>query len=240
MNDSRNPSGTVPKIGRSMWMRGILSLLLVLGTMGGFLFGSAGRLDWLAAWILVGGYGLFLVGFMLWGFIRNPDLIRERGRVAENVKIWDKWINAIYTLLLVALLVVSGLDAGRFGWATAPAVVQILGGVMVLGAAALIFWTLAENAYLSRWARIQDDRGQQVISSGPYAVVRHPMYAGIIVLMAGMPLALGSLWGLVPGGLIGILYLVRTQLEDRMLLNELEGYREYASRVRYRLIPGLW
>jgi protein-S-isoprenylcysteine O-methyltransferase Ste14 len=160
--------------------------------------------------------------------------------VAENVKTWDKWINGVYTFLLIVLLVVSGLDAGRFGWSSMPIQVQIVGGVMLVMAAGLIFRTLAENTYLSRWARIQDDRGQQVINSGPYAVVRHPMYAGIIVLMVGMPLALGSSWGLVPGGLIGVLYVVRTMLEDRMLHHELKGYREYANQVRYRLIPWVW
>lgn len=240
MDDPHTSSDRGRAIDRSLWLRGLLSLALVLGTMGIFLFGSAGRLDWLAAWVLISAYGLFLLVFMLWGLTRNPDLLRERGRVAPNVKVWDKWINALYTFLLVGLLVVCGLDAGRFGWSSVSPLIQIVGGVMMVGAAGLIFWTLAENTYLSRWARIQDDRGQQVISSGPYALVRHPMYAGVITLMIGMPLGLGSLWGLVPGGLIGILYIVRTHLEDRMLHQELEGYPTYASRVRSRLLPRIW
>jgi protein-S-isoprenylcysteine O-methyltransferase Ste14 len=240
MDDLGTSSTAGPQKNGSLWWRGALSLLYVLGTMGLLLFGAAGRLDWPAAWFLIGGYGMYLVIFMVWGFERNPDLIRERAHVAENVKGWDKWINAIYTVLLVALLVVCGLDAGRFGWSRITSLVRLAGWLMLLGAGGLIFWTLVENSYLSRWARIQDDRGQQVISSGPYAKIRHPMYAGIIVLMTAIPLALGSWWGLVPGGMISALFLLRTILEDRMLIHELDGYQQYAQRVRYRLLPWVW
>jgi protein-S-isoprenylcysteine O-methyltransferase Ste14 len=240
MDSDRSTSAHTQKVDAKQWLRGVLSLAIILGTIAVLLFGSAGRLNWLAAWCLILGYGVYLVIYMLWGFRRNPDLVRERGQVSENVKVWDKWINAIYTLLVVALLIISGLDAGRYGWSSVSSAMQIMGGLMVVLAGWLIFRTIVENDYLSRWARIQDDRGQQVISTGPYAVVRHPMYAGIILLMLGMPMALGSLWGLVPGALIGCLFLLRTSLEDRMLHQELDGYTAYASRVRYRLLPWIW
>jgi protein-S-isoprenylcysteine O-methyltransferase Ste14 len=240
MPNNQPQPATHSTAGLALWLRAILSLGIVLMTMGGLLFGSAGTLAWPAAWALIFAYGLFLLGFMGWGLTRNPELLRERGRVADNVKVWDKWINALYTLLLLVLLIISGLDARRFHWTSVPLFVQILAGICIVLAAWLIFRTIAENAYLSRWARIQDDRGQRVINTGPYAVVRHPMYAGIIILMVGMPLALGSLWGVVPGVMIGMLYIVRTALEDRMLMDELEGYRAYASTVRYRLIPRIW
>ena len=96
------------------------------------------------------------------------------------------------------------------------------------------------NTFLSRTVRIQDDRGQQVIDTGPYRWVRHPMYLGIIVLMISIPLLLGSLWALIPGAMIGILFTVRTVLEDRTLQQELPGYPEYARRVRHRLLPWIW
>jgi protein-S-isoprenylcysteine O-methyltransferase Ste14 len=224
----------------SLWIRAILNLGILLTILGGLLFGAAGTLAWPAAWILILAYGLFLLIFMVWGLIYNPDLLRERSRVAENVKGWDKWINGIYTLLLVALLVLSGLDAARYKWTSVSSSIQIASGIVLVLAAWVIFRTIAENAYLSRWARIQDDRGQRVISTGPYAVIRHPMYAGIIVLMVCMPLSLGSLWGLVPGVWIGVLFVVRTILEDRMLMEELDGYRDYAGKVRHRLLPGIW
>lgn len=235
-------NNTAPQSRRkgSLWLRAILNLAIILTLMGGLLFGPAGTLAWPAAWILIVAYGLFLLGFMVWGLIYNPDLLRERSRVAENVKIWDKWINGLYALLLVGLLILSGLDAVRFKWTSMPYIIQIAAGMLLVLAAWLIFRTIAENAYLSRWARIQDDRGQQVISTGPYAVVRHPMYAGIMVLMVCMPLSLGSWWGLLPGVLIGVLFVVRTILEDRMLMDELDGYRDYAANVRYRIVPGIW
>jgi protein-S-isoprenylcysteine O-methyltransferase Ste14 len=96
------------------------------------------------------------------------------------------------------------------------------------------------NTFLSRHVRIQDDRSQQTVTHGPYRWIRHPMYLGVIVLMPGISLVLGSIWALVPGGLIDILFIVRTALEDRTLQAELAGYREYAQNVRYRLFPGIW
>ncbi len=103
-----------------------------------------------------------------------------------------------------------------------------------------MLWTTASNMYLSRWVRIQDERSQQAVSSGPYHFIRHPMYLGVMLLMLAIPLCLGSLWDLVPGAMIGILFILRTALEDRALLSELAGYPEYAQKVRYRLIPGIW
>ena len=240
MEDNQSQSAPQTRTNLSLWLRALINLGLILTIMGLLLFGSAGTLAWPAAWILILAYGLFLLGFLIWGITSNQDLLQERSRVAENVKVWDKWINGLYALLLVAVLVVSGLDARRYQWTTVPVIVQILAGIFIVLSAWLILRTIVENAYLSRWARIQDDRGHQVVSTGPYAVVRHPMYIGILVLMVSMPLQLGSLWGVVPGGLIGVLFVLRTTLEDRMLMDELEGYRDYASKVRYRLIPRIW
>jgi len=138
------------------------------------------------------------------------------------------------------MLVLAGLDAGRFRWAVAPLALQILGWLGAAFAGWIIFRTVAVNTYLSRTVRIQDDRGQKVIDTGPCARVRHPMYTGIILLMISIPLLLGSLWALIPGSLTGVLFILRTTLEDRTLRKELAGYSEYAGRVRYRLLPGVW
>ncbi len=127
-------------------------------------------------------------------------------------------------------------SAGR----SVPAVLQVVGVLLLIFSGIVIWWVISVNYYLSRYARIQDDRGQQVVTEGPYRFVRHPMYAMFIPFMLGIGLVLGSWWALVPGGLIGVLYLVRTALEDKMLQEELPGYREYALKVRYRLFPGLW
>jgi protein-S-isoprenylcysteine O-methyltransferase Ste14 len=170
------------------YLRGISRILIIVLVLAVVLFASSGRVDWPAAWMLVSLYAVYLFGVMVWGIKKAPDLLQERGRVAANVKVWDKVINVVYTILVVGQLVVSGLDAQRFGWSSVPLVLQGLGGLGLIVAGWLIWRTMVENAYLSRWARIQDDRGQRVISSGPYALVRHPMYTAIILLVHAMAL----------------------------------------------------
>ena len=160
--------------------------------------------------------------------------------MAENVKPWDKRILAVYTGLLPTVFITAGLDAGRFRWSAVPAVIQGIAWMGLVSAAALIFWTTTSNTFLSRQARIQEERSQKVVSTGPYRVVRHPMYLGILVLFLYLGPALGSFYALIPGSAIGILFVIRTGKEDAMLLNELSGYKDYAQRVHFRLIPGLW
>jgi protein-S-isoprenylcysteine O-methyltransferase Ste14 len=217
-----------------------LRLAIIVGALAGLLFLPAGRLDWLQAWLFVVAFGLFLAFYGLWASVKDPDQLRERGRIAENVKQWDKVIMAVYTLLLLVLFPLAGLDAGRFRWSSVPLAITLLGWLGFFAAGSLVFWTLATNTFLSRMARIQHDRGQRVVTSGPYRYVRHPMYAGNVVLFLCVPLVLGSWWAGIPGLLISGLFVLRTGLEDRMLRQELEGYSDYAQCVRYRLLPGIW
>jgi protein-S-isoprenylcysteine O-methyltransferase Ste14 len=223
-----------------LWARGVVRILIIIVILEAILLLAAGRSDWPAAWLLAVLYFAFLLTVMVWGTRNAPELIRERTKIAGNVETWDKVVNALYAVLLVVLLATAGLDAGRYHWSSMPMPIQALGVVGLLFAGWLIWRTMAENAYLSRWARIQDDRGQNVVTSGPYRYVRHPMYAAIIVLVLSTAIALGSWWALIPSGLIGALFAFRTLLEDRMLHEELTGYQEYAARVRYRLLPGVW
>ena len=224
----------------SLWIKRIFSILLLIAVMDALLFGAAGRLDWFGAWLLTGLYLAFLLVVVIWATRKAPGLMEERSRVAENVKPWDKIITSIYTVLLRTLLVTAGLDAGRFRWSVMPVVLQGVGVILLVLSGIVIWRVMSVNYYLSRYARIQDDRGQQVVTEGPYRYVRHPMYAMLVPFMLGIALVLGSWWALIPGGLIGMLYVIRTALEDRMLQNELPGYREYAQKVRYRLFPGIW
>jgi protein-S-isoprenylcysteine O-methyltransferase Ste14 len=211
-----------------------------LAVPAGLLFVPTGRLDWPQGWAFVVAFGIFLLIYAIWGAFRNPELVQERGRVASNVKSWDKVIIGNYTALLPVLFVLAGLDAGRFRWSALPLAAQAGGWAAMALAGGLVYWAVATNTYLSRLARIQQDRGQTVVTSGPYHYVRHPMYLGIIVLFLGLPLALGSFYALIPGLLIGILFVVRTAKEDAMLQTELTGYTEYARQVRWRLMPGLF
>jgi len=228
-----------PAIWRALLKR-IVALFVLILVMDLLLFVPAGTLDWPAAWVFSALYTAFLLVYAVWGTLRAPELMKERSQVAENVKIWDKVIIAIYTVLLLATLVVAGLDVGRFQWSRMAVAWQIiaLGGMFLAGA--IIFWTILTNAYLGRMVRIQEDRGHQVVTGGPYRYVRHPMYVGIILLLPCVALFLGSWWAFIPGSLIAILFVIRTALEDRTLQAELPGYAEYAQRVRYRLLPGVW
>ncbi len=218
----------------------VRSLVVVLGGLALLLFVPAGRLDWFEAWALIAAYGAFLTLYALWGLMKDPEQLQERGRTAQNVKPWDKVIMAAYTVFLLLTPIVAGLDAGRFRWSAVPPLAKALAWLGLILAGALIFWALTTNTYLSRMARIQDDRGQVVVTAGPYRFVRHPMYVGIILLFVCMPVMLGSWWALLPGAVIGLLFVMRTAKEDRMLRDELPGYVEYAQRVRYRLVPRVW
>lgn len=220
----------------------VLSLAAVMGGLAVLLFVPAGRLDWVEAWAFIFAYTAFLAFYAWWGLKRDPEQLHERGRAhkADNVKPWDRTILAAYTVLLPLTPIVAGLDAGRYRWSTVPPYVKGLAWLGLFLAGTLVFWALTANTYLSRMARIQDDRGQVAITTGPYRFVRHPMYLGIIVLFLCMPVALGSWWALLPSIVIGFLFVLRTAKEDRMLRDELPGYVEYTRRVRYRLAPGIW
>jgi len=228
------------KAPKSKLIKIIAQILILMSILGALLFLPAGRWDWPQAWVLI----IFLAGYFLLyvfiGIFQDPEQTRERSHMAANVKRWDKILMRIYTALLPIVFIIAGLDWGRFEWSSVPIFIQILAWIGLALAGALILWTVHTNTYLSRYARIQEDRHQQVISTGPYSIVRHPMYFGIIVLFFCLGPALGSFYALIPGLLIDVLFILRTAKEDQMLLVELSGYKAYTKRVRYRLIPGLW
>jgi protein-S-isoprenylcysteine O-methyltransferase Ste14 len=221
-------------------LKRIVSVFVLIAFIGTLMFLVAGRLDWGGAWIFLSLFFIFLLLFAIWGTFKMPELLAERGKVERNVKWWDKLIMSLYTVLFFATFVVAALDAGRFRWSHVPLAIQLIGAVGMFPTGALAWWAMATNAYASRFMRIQDDRGQHVVTTGPYGFVRHPMYAGVAILFWCIPLTLESYWALVPGFMITILFVIRTALEDEALHAELPGYAEYAQRVRYRLIPGIW
>jgi len=228
-----------PAIWRVLLKR-VAAVVLVILVLDLLLFIPARRLDWPTAWILSVLYGVFLLAYVVWGTLKAPDLLKERSQVAQNVKPWDKAIMSMYTVLLLATPVLAGLDVGRAQRSPMPVALQVLGLVGIVLAGSLIFWTILANAYLGRWVRIQEDRGHQAVTGGPYHYVRHPMYLGLILLFPCMVLFLGSWWALVPAILIAMLMVIRTALEDRTLQAELAGYAEYSRQVRHRLLPGVW
>jgi protein-S-isoprenylcysteine O-methyltransferase Ste14 len=170
----------------------------------------------------------------------SPELMAERLKPPKGAKSWDRTLLSILRLMQLARYILAGLDQ-RHGWTgDFPLGVQLSGlAVCVLGYA-LLAWAMTSNAYFSQIVRIQSDRGHTVVTQGPYRVVRHPAYVGMILFELAMPVLLASWSAIIVSGLCAILIIIRTALEDRTLLVELPGYADYARHVRYRLLPGVW
>lgn len=207
------------------------------------LFVCAGDIGWWQAWV----YSLLFVAAGLGGrFLaerRHPGLLAERQNIdnIQTVKAWDKVLAPLMALSIsLPLVIVAGLDH-RFGWSPAfPLWLILLGFFLIAFGYAFAVWALVENRFFSSVVRIQTDRGHVVCDSGPYRIVRHPGYAGNILPLLGIVLALSSLWTLIPAAVALVIAVIRTALEDRTLQEELPGYKEYTRRVRYRLFPGIY
>jgi len=225
-----------PKIGWRPALRAALGQVVLIAV----LLAAAGRLDWWRGWLYAGMIVAMLLVNMSIVTRRNPQLIAERWKERSDTKGFDKVLVSAYTVSLMVMVVVAGLDAGRFGWSTVPAALLWVGVAgFVLGDVPVVL-ALSENPHLEATVRIQTDRGHRVVTTGPYRVVRHPMYSGLIVSLVSWPLVLGSLWAYAPLAATIVLLVVRTALEDRTLQRELPGYAEYARTTRFRLVPGVW
>jgi len=214
-----------------------LSIPLVLLLCGG-------DFGWWQAWV----YSLLIVaagiGGRIWAELRHPGLLAERHnmeKIQSSTKAWDKVLAPLMALSVVfPLVIVAGLDH-RGGWSPVfPLWLIVLGFIMISLGYAFATWALVENRFFSSTVRIQTDRGHVVCDRGPYRIVRHPGYAGNIPPLLGIVLALGSVWTLIPAAVALIIAVIRTELEDQTLKEELQGYRDYARRVHYRLIPGIY
>jgi protein-S-isoprenylcysteine O-methyltransferase Ste14 len=234
--DAAAPGGK--QIARMAVRFAILILLLPI-----ILFVTAGRADWPMGWAYIGITLLATVLSRVLVARRNPDLLLERATAerAGNVKGWDRILVPVVALYgPLAMLIVAGLSQ-RFGWMPRlPVWMQWVGLAGVAFGSTLSVWAMVTNRFFSAYVRIQTERGQTAVSSGPYRYVRHPAYAGGVILDLALPFMLDAAWALVPGLLLAATMVVRTALEDRTLIAELAGYAEYTRRVHYRLIPGLW
>ena len=220
-------------------MKQFIPVIFSLAITSLCLFASSGRLNWANAWVLLGlNFAASLTSTAL--FSRNPDLATERRNVKAG-KNWDKPIVAIVVLIgPVATWITAGLDT-RFHWSdTMPPSAFVAGVLVAVFSAALIAWAMHSNKFFSSVVRIQKDRGHVVVTSGPYRFVRHPGYTGIAAFTLATPLILNSRWAFVPAVVTAAVTGLRTALEDRTLHNELEGYADYARRVKYRLAPPVW
>jgi len=220
-----------------------IGLIVVYLSIPLVLFVCAGDIGWWQAWV----YSLLIVAAGVGGRIlaerRHPGMVAERQNIEkiQVAKAWDKVLAPLMALSVsFPLVIVAGLDH-RFGWSPAfPLWLILLGFFLIAFGYAFAVWALVENRFFSSVVRIQTDRGHVVCDSGPYRIVRHPGYAGNILPLLGIVLALSSLWTLIPAAVALVIAVIRTALEDRTLQEELPGYKEYARRVRYRLIPGVY
>jgi protein-S-isoprenylcysteine O-methyltransferase Ste14 len=200
------------------------------------------RWGWWQAWV----YALVCVlGFVISRLLaaqRHPDLLAERSRFMqhEDAKSWDKLLAPLVGLGSGLVPLVAGLEARLGGTFAFSSALNLLGLVGVLAGYVLGAYALIENRFFSGMVRLQADRSQRVVTGGPYRWMRHPGYAGALLSYLGMPLFLDSPWAFVPAAFLLVVLVIRTGLEDRTLHEELEGYRDYARRGRYRLLPGLW
>ncbi len=213
---------------------------IIILILGADLFLSAGRLDWLEAWVFLAVYFVVAEAAAVWMLVRDPALSEERSRSHTNAKPFDRIIVPLNLVLTLGQWAVVGLDAGRLGWSAVPGWVRFLGGLAFIPSFGLTLWASRVNTFLSGQVRIQEERGHRAVVAGPYRLVRHPMYLGMILLDLGLPLLLGSFWALIASGLMIVLVIVRTALEDRALQAELPGYSELVHRTPYRLFPGIW
>lgn len=217
----------------------IIGMFVVIGLV---LFLAAGTIFWLAGWTYLLLFFIFTVALSAWLLKHNPGLLTERqtGIGKPDQKKWDKVFFAVAIILFLGWLVLMPLDAVRFHWSRVPLLLQVVGALLLLCSFYFYYLVFQENSYLSPAVRIQNERGQEVVSTGPYRYVRHPMYAVTLIFLVGITFLLGSWYGLFPALLLIIAVAFRAVQEEKTLRAELTGYGEYAARVKYRLIPFIW
>ncbi len=221
--------------------RWVFTSLIFVVLLAASLFLSAGTLLWWQAWVYIFTAAAILVLDYVVLVPISPDLLGERSRYQKGAKAWDQLLSRLMaTIGPLSIWILSGLDY-RNSWSDDfPVWVVALSMELVLLGGLLALWAMAANRFFVGMVRIQDERGHRVVKSGPYRYVRHPGYLGSLFYILFTPLALGSLWALVPAMLTMVVIFLRTYLEDKTLKDELHGYQEYAAEVHYRLAPGIW
>ena len=239
MSAKRVSKGPAQTVSPRQWIRLVVAYLLIPL----FLLICGGDLGWWQAWV----YALLVVaagiGGRIWAELRHPGLTAERQNIEniQNAKAWDKVLAPLMAVSIsYPMVIVAGLDH-RYVWSPEfPPWLNVIGFILISLGYAFAAWAVAENRFFYSVVVVRTDRGHVVCDSGPYRYVRHPGYAGNILPLFGIVLALGSVWTLLPVAVATVISVLRTVLEDRTLRAELPGYRDYARRVRYRLVPGIF
>src|ERR1700722_8608398 len=220
----------------------VIKTSIWLAVMAALLFAPAGTIWWPQAWVFL--VELAVTGLLIsgWLYVHDPALLAQRmaSPVQREQPAWDRIFMICVLLFFCAWLAVMGLDAVRFRASRVPVWAQVVGALAIL-VSQYVFWLVFRaNSYAAPVVKVQTDRGHAIATTGPYALVRHPMYAGAILLLIGIPLLLGSWYGLVLAPVLVVGFALRAVLEERTLQAQLPGYADYAARVRYRFIPLIW
>lgn len=209
--------------------------------LGGLMLLAAGTWNWPQLWTLMVEITVLNIGVHLWLLNTNPALLAERlGSPRQpDQTTWDKVFMVFAIVGMPIWFAVPGLDH-RWAWSDVPLWVEVMGAVLVAVSLLSMIFVFRANSFAAPIVKVQTERGHSIADTGPYAYVRHPMYAGAIPFLIGMPLLLGSWYGLIGSAVTIVALGFRAVGEERLLTRELDGYPEYAARVRYRLVPGVW
>jgi protein-S-isoprenylcysteine O-methyltransferase Ste14 len=204
------------------------------------LFICAGRMNYTQGWIFL-SINILSTLMNYFTIYKNTDLINERANLGEGIKSWDKLLLGISAIVYVIIIVIAGLDSGRFQWTNNSSWIIIITGILLTFIGQILFLTArSQNNFFSSVVRIQKERGHTVCDKGLYKIVRHPGYLGMMISLIALPFITTSIWSIIPTLVAVILLLIRTSLEDRTLKNELDGYVEYSKNTRNKLIPLIW
>ncbi len=215
-----------------MCVRAVMALLV----LGALFFGTAGTLAYWQAWLYLAILFIPMTFVLVYLLKHDPELLARRMRSREKEREQRRIVHLSW-IFFIAAFVLPGLDR-RWDWSQVPWVLAVVCAALVLLGYGMIAGVMRANTFLSRTVEV--DQGQKVISTGPYAIVRHPMYSGVILFYLASPLALGSWWALIPAALIVPLLVARIHNEEAVLVRDLPGYAEYRLKVKYRLLPGVW
>lgn len=220
----------------------IISILYIL-MYPVLLFAIAGDIFWIEGWVFSIYFLLNTFLIFLYLYLKDPALLAERFKITDKTsqKLWDKYLLGIVTITYFIWFVIMPLDAKRFAWTlNFPLCLEIIGGIFLILSSIIMLKSLADNTFTSALVRIQKERNQYVVSTGIYSIVRHPMYLGALFMFFGVPMLLGSIYGILLAIFLAFLFILRIFGEEKMLVDELEGYIEYKKKVKYRLIPLIW